>query len=102
MPGLGLDRFERHAGLAQPSEARVSELVTGRVLEPTALASAPCPKPVLLFPVVSAFRANQPMPVLEEPLVRAAAALCPMAVLVLPVPVALPAPFPMNNPAFVR
>ena len=28
--GLGLQRFERHAGLAEPGEAGVAQLVTGR------------------------------------------------------------------------
>ena len=34
MPRLGLDRLDRHARLAQPREARVSQLVTGAVAEP--------------------------------------------------------------------
>ena len=33
MPGLCLDRLQCHAGLAQPGEAGVTELVTGQLLD---------------------------------------------------------------------
>ena len=38
--GLGPDRFERHAGLAQTSEVGVAQLVTGATLEPGAVLGA--------------------------------------------------------------
>jgi hypothetical protein len=40
MPGLGLHRLQRHAGLAQPGQAGVPQLVTGRVLQASAATGA--------------------------------------------------------------
>lgn len=34
VPGLGLNRLERHPGLAQPGQAGVAQLVAGGVLQP--------------------------------------------------------------------
>jgi hypothetical protein len=38
--GLGLDRLQRHAGLAQPGETGVPQLMTGQVRDPGAPARA--------------------------------------------------------------
>ena len=40
VPGLGLDRLQRHPGLAQPGEAGVPQLVAGQMLDPGAPSGA--------------------------------------------------------------
>jgi len=40
VPGLSLQGFEGHAGLAKPREAGVAQLVTGAVGQPRSLAGA--------------------------------------------------------------
>ena len=41
MTGLSLDRFQRHPRFAQPGQAGVAQLMTGRVFEPGAGLRAP-------------------------------------------------------------
>ena len=36
VPGLGLDRLQRHPGLTQPGETGMPQLMTGQVLDPGA------------------------------------------------------------------
>jgi hypothetical protein len=36
VPGLGLHRLQRHPRLTQPGQARVPQLMAGRVLQPSA------------------------------------------------------------------